>query len=88
MLSFVIVGSFGSSSSSLLLNYLGGHLMVGGRMCLLTLVGLREDSACSFSLGVSAGLRAFPYPPLGLQIPMMVKHGFAGGLLGGWDKLE
>lgn len=62
VLSWAMVGSFGtSSSSSLLSNCPGGCLTVGGLMCLLILVGLWEDSACVFFLGVSASLRAFPY---------------------------
>lgn len=37
---------------------------------------LSDDSACPFSLGVSAGLgfRAFPYPPSGLRTSTMVKR--------------
>ena len=63
-----IVGSLGTtSSSSLLSNCPGGHRITGGFLNLLILSGWDDDSACSFSLGVSLGLRAFPYPPFGFS---------------------
>ena len=63
-----MVGSLGASSSlSLLSNHPGGHQIIGGFINLLILSGWDDDSACSFSLGVSLGLRAFPYPPFGFS---------------------